>query len=303
MEYTGIDRLYSVFIKKIYSIHYFEYDCNFAFTGEAHDFWEFICVDKGEVNIVAGEEQITLKNNEIFFHEPNEFHSVMTNGKSAPNLVVISFSCQDEILNCLKHKKLQITQSERNLLGKIISEARHCFDCLLNDPYLKTILLKESDFIGAEQMLFLYLEQFLIHLLRRNASPRLSSDSITASDPEARKKTTDIQLFNSVIKYLNDNLYTHITIQQICKTHAIGRSHLQKTFKNYCNLGVIEYFSFLKIQKAKELIRMKNMNFSQISEQLGYSSVQYFSRQFKKISGMTPTEYASSIKAISELEK
>lgn len=302
MEYTGIERQPSISVEKIYSIHYFEYDCNFSFIGESHDFWEFICVDKGEVNIIAGEEQLTLKNNEIFFHEPNEFHTVLTNGKSAPNLVVISFSCQDTILNCLKHKKLQISQSERNLLGKIISEARHCFDCLLNDPYLKTILLKESDFIGAEQLLFLYLEQFLIHLLRRNTFPKLPSDFINDPGSETGKKVTDIQLFNSIIKYLNDNLYTHITIQQICKVHAIGRSHLQKTFKNYCNLGVIEYFSFLKIQKAKELIRMKNMNFSQIAEILGYSSVQYFSRQFKKINGMTPTEYAASIKAISEWE-
>lgn len=301
MEYTGIERQPSISVEKIYSIHYFEYDCNFSFIGESHDFWEFICVDKGEVNIIAGEEQLTLKNNEIFFHEPNEFHTVLTNGKSAPNLVVISFSCQDTILNYLKHKKLQISQSERNLLGKIISEARHCFDCLLNDPYLKTILLKESDFIGAEQLLFLYLEQFLIHLLRRNASPKSPSDSI--NDPVAGKEATKIQLFNSIVKYLNEHLYTHVTIEEICKVHAIGRSHLQKTFKNYCNLGVIEYFSFLKIQKAKELIRMKDMNFSQIAEILGYSSVQYFSRQFKKISGMTPTEYANSIKAISEWEK
>ena len=43
------------------------------------------------------------------------------------------------------------------------------------------------------------------------------------------------------------------------------------------------------------------MNFTQISDFLGYSSIHYFSRQFKKLSGMTPTEYATSIKAISEL--
>ncbi|HJB28450.1 MAG TPA: AraC family transcriptional regulator, partial [Candidatus Blautia faecavium] len=42
------------------------------------------------------------------------------------------------------------------------------------------------------------------------------------------------------------------------------------------------------------------MNFTQISEYLGYSSIHYFSRQFKKISGMTPSEYSSSIKALSE---
>ena len=56
----------------------------------------------------------------------------------------------------------------------------------------------------------------------------------------------------------------------------------------------------LKINAAKELIRTNRMNFTQIAEHLGYASIHYFSRQFKKVTGMTPSEYASSIKAMAE---
>ena len=56
----------------------------------------------------------------------------------------------------------------------------------------------------------------------------------------------------------------------------------------------------MKIEFAKQLIREDQMNFTQISDFLGYSSIHYFSRQFKKITGMTPSEYSSSIKALSE---
>lgn len=63
---------------------------------------------------------------------------------------------------------------------------------------------------------------------------------------------------------------------------------------------MIEFFTRMKIDFAKQLIRENDMNFTQISDFLGYSSIHYFSRQFKKLSGMTPTEYATSIKAISE---
>ena len=42
------------------------------------------------------------------------------------------------------------------------------------------------------------------------------------------------------------------------------------------------------------------MNFTQIADALGYTSIHYFSRQFKKITGMTPSEYASSIKVLAE---
>jgi YesN/AraC family two-component response regulator len=54
----------------------------------------------------------------------------------------------------------------------------------------------------------------------------------------------------------------------------------------------------MKIDTAKHMIRDRRMNFTQIAEALGYSSIHYFSRQFKKITGMAPSEYASSVKAI-----
>ena len=63
---------------------------------------------------------------------------------------------------------------------------------------------------------------------------------------------------------------------------------------------MIELFLQMKIEFAKQLIREDQMNFTQISDFLGYSSIHYFSRQFKKITGMTPSEYSSSIKALSE---
>ena len=62
---------------------------------------------------------------------------------------------------------------------------------------------------------------------------------------------------------------------------------------------VVEIFT-AQMQFAKQLIRENEMNFTQISDFLSYSSIHYFSRQFKKLSGMTPTEYATSIKALSE---
>ena len=48
------------------------------------------------------------------------------------------------------------------------------------------------------------------------------------------------------------------------------------------------------------MIREDQYNFTQIADAIGFSSVHYFSRQFKKITGMTPSEYASSIKALSD---
>ena len=90
------ERLYlkeELSITRIITIHYFEYTSTYHFPGESHDFWEFLCVDKGEVIVCADQESYTLTRGQMIFHRPGEFHTVTANGKIAPNLVVIYFDC------------------------------------------------------------------------------------------------------------------------------------------------------------------------------------------------------------------
>lgn len=301
MSYKGIQLENSITVDRIYSIHYFEYMNNFAFEGESHNFWEFICVDKGEVGVTAGEDFIILKKGELLFHPPNEFHDVKATGSIAPNLVVISFYCDDEAMRFFKHRLFEIDKTEHHLLAGIIIEARRCFSCRLDDPYLQNMPLKEPDKFGSQQMIRLYLEQFLIHLIRRYSNPASIQKNLLIQDPiKSTRDKNDTEIFNQVVDYLEANLNGHVTIEQICRDNMVGRSQLQKIFKKRSSLGIIEYYSRMKISAAKEMIRTNRMNFTQISEHLGYTSIHYFSRQFKKTTGMTPSEYASSIKAMAE---
>lgn len=301
MIYLGINLKDSLRIEKIYSIHYFEYMNDFSFPGESHDFWELLYIDKGEINITSGDTCHVLKKGEIFFHEPNEFHNVTANGIIAPNLIVISFSCQNKEIEFFRKKQLKIDEVERNLLADIIIEARRCLDCRLDDPYLPNPPMKAAELFGAEQMIRLNLEHFLIHLYRRyTGAITLQKNPDKTLPPKMTKSRNDIEIFNRVVNYLNQKICTQVTIEEICRDNMTGRSQLQKIFKSQTGLGIIEYFSNLKIDTAKQLIRTNHMNFTQISEYLGYSSIHYFSRQFKKLTGMTPSEYASSIKAMTE---
>lgn len=302
MLYLGIDLKNSLSVEKVYSIHYFEYMNDFSFPGESHNFWEFIYIDKGEINITAGKTSHILKKGEITFHAPNEFHNVEANGRIAPNLIVISFSCPNEAIHFFKNKTMKVDETERNLLADIIIEARRCFDCRLDDPYLPNPPMKEKpDMFGAEQMIRIHLEHFLLHLYRRYSSPLALQKSLSNTLPQKiTKSKSDSEIFSRVLDYLEQKICTQVTIEEICKDNLVGRSQLQKIFKAQTSLGIIEYFSKMKIETAKELIRTNHMNFTQISEYLGYSSIHYFSRQFKKITGMTPSEYASSIKAMAE---
>jgi quercetin dioxygenase-like cupin family protein len=79
-------------VSKIVTIHYYEFDKTFDFKGEKHDFWEMVYVDKGQVEVQSEKDTIVLKQGEIIFHKPNEFHAIKAY-ESSPNFFVISFVC------------------------------------------------------------------------------------------------------------------------------------------------------------------------------------------------------------------
>ena len=58
-KYIGTKLKDDIKVTKLYSVHYFEYSKDFSFTGESHDFWEIVYVDKGEITVVAdGKEHV-----------------------------------------------------------------------------------------------------------------------------------------------------------------------------------------------------------------------------------------------------
>ncbi len=285
-------------VRSIISIHYFDYMSDFSFPGESHDFWELLCVDKGEIDAVAGEERHTLKRGSIIFHQPNEFHNVITNGRSAPSLVVVAFECHSPYMDAFRGQILTVQETESALLAQIIIEARQAFVGRLDDPYQEELMRNtDAPGFGAEQLIRNYLEELLIHLSRRYFANPLP---VPAPNPRHPRLGRPNETYNRIIRYMEEHINEQLTIENICKNTLISRSRLQKLFQELHGCGVMEFFTLMKIDTAKELIRSNQLNFTQISDRLGYTSIHYFSRQFKKITHMNPSEYASSIRLLSE---
>lgn len=71
-------------------------------------------------------------------------------------------------------------------------------------------------------------------------------------------------------------------------------TYLSSFFSEMEGITIEKYLILQKIEKAKELLSYSEINVSEISYQLNYSSSQHFSRQFKSITGMSPSEFAKS---------
>ena len=291
MAYTPVHLSRPLRIDELYTVHYFEYTSSYAFAGEAHNFWEFLYVDKGSVCVTAGAERFDLSRGQLIFHPPGEFHALSANGVTAPNLVVVSFRCDSPVMDFFRGRILAAGSEERVLLGRIIHESRALFATPLNNPTTHTMSLRSDAPFGSAHLLAAAIEELLIRLIRQGDTLPLP----THTPPRHTEER-----FARMVEYLEQRLDQSLTVQQICRDNLIGRAQLEQLFHDQTGGGVIDHFNTLKIDAARRMIREGRLNFTQIAATLGFRSVHYFSRRFKLLTGMSPSEYAGSVKMLSD---
>ena len=280
MDYIKTTLDCPVVVDGIYTVHYFEYAKDFAYSGEVHDFWELVYADKKNLFITAGAQEIELQAGQMYLHKPNEFHNIRCDGKRAANSVIVSFDCHTPELMSVSGEVITLGEKERSLLGTVVKEASSAFSTPLGNPYTNIMELSESGGFGGQQMIRLCMEQLLIRLIRSNAT----------ISPVKVNKNND--LLAQITDFLSENVDEKLEFKDILKHFNLSSSVVKKIFRQQMGCGVMDYFTRLKIDRAKELIREENYTFTEISEKLGFNTSQYFTTVFKRVSGMTPSEYA-----------
>ena len=99
----------------------------------------------------------------------------------------------------------------------------------------------------------------------------------------------------SLVKYLEDNVYSEVTLDDICNTFFVRKSRLSVVFKQHTGKSPMHYFKNLKTEEAKKLLREETLPVSRICEMLGYSGIHNFTRSFKAATGFSPTGYRKSV--------
>jgi AraC-like DNA-binding protein len=97
------------------------------------------------------------------------------------------------------------------------------------------------------------------------------------------------------IQYMHENIERKITLAELSDLVQMSQAYLSKTFKEATGYTVIEYFNKLKIDRAKELLIEGSRRIKEVSEELGFVDEFYFSRVFKKVEGVSPSEFCSRI--------
>ena len=270
-------------IRDLVTIHYFEYTKDYEYPGESHDFWEIIYADRGAVFVRCGEEEHLLSRGEMILYPPNVFHTLRADAVNPSNVFIISFTEESDILNPLGGTVLHLTSPMRDLIHAIIREGQQAF--ILPMPQRTLLEVRSEAPLGGQQIIRMRLEELLILLLRAQMAP----------EPSRIKTRYDDDIAGRIMELLKENLYRQISLSDITASLGYGKTYLSGVFKQVYGKGIMECFVDLKIEEARYLLRQGSLSVSEISDTLGFSSPQYFSKRFRKFVKMSPRQYADSV--------
>lgn len=98
-----------------------------------------------------------------------------------------------------------------------------------------------------------------------------------------------------ISRYIAENIYKDLSLESAADALYLSPGYLSKTFKNVFGMHFTDYVVKAKMEEAVKLLRRNTQTVKEISNSLGYSSVQYFIRIFKERYGYTPKLYQKSL--------
>lgn len=128
------------------------------------------------------------------------------------------------------------------------------------------------------------LEEAVRRLLSQDSAP---IPELSIETPGARSKYV-LEALSYVADHYGE---AGISVSEISRDLSISEGHLCHTFKKETGMTLVSYLTRYRIHKAMELLRDCRIRIYEATEQVGYRDIAYFSNTFKKLTGMTPSEY------------
>lgn len=259
-----------VALGEIYTLFYRECESGFLFKGEKHAAYELTYVDCGQLHCVVDGRGYLLKQGQLMIFDPEQWHMQFTDMDVTARFLTISFDIDCAEALHLGDRVFELSPAQATYLRQLLRETE------LTEPY-------SNDMIRAN------LKLLLLTLLRDTGSRKKRLKTPTAM----RKEGT---IVGRALQYVADHVYEKLSVEIVAKATGVSASHLTALFHRQMNISPGDYIRRVKLEESKNLIREGRMNFSQIADALQYSTIHHYSRQFKTHFGVSPSEYAKSLK-------
>ncbi|MBT2659031.1 helix-turn-helix domain-containing protein [Bacillus sp. ISL-18] len=255
-----------------------------------HDIFELTLCTEGSALQWFNEECIEFNKGDWIFLRPGVRHKTINIGESPFSYLAVHFDIDDlplrkllknSILNHITHQTAMETQ-----LAKYTSEIDLLIQKIL---FNKNYILTDQDIILTVTEVDKLLFQANVMAVISEYIKLIEKNNQTAQETNFTKQQFEIA--DEMKALLENNVIGSLNINDISETLGYSRSHCTRIFTQVYGSSPRQYYTNLKIKKAKELLLLTNKGIDEISSDLGFSSLFHFSRQFKRWTSKSPSEY------------
>ena len=246
------------------------FPAGYSYGPHKHEDIEIVCVDSGVCIIKLQDENkyVYINKGEGIIIYPGTIHTFIIDDKSKCRVTQIQFTLADiEDVN-------ELSKSYKFINSLYSKKPYETFDNCLE---VKGCINRINNNMGSNSLIMLYILELVVHL----------SNSLSSID---NNEVKDKKL-QQIIEYINMHLSEKIVIEDMCDEFNISSRYLRKKFNDTLGINVNHYITLMRINLAKKLLAERTLSIVQVAGESGFGSSQYFSHVFKKMVGVTPTQY------------
>lgn len=263
MAIKHIQRAFELFA--FHSAFRSHWNADFSFGGESHNFWELVYVVSGMVEVTEDAQVYQLSEGNFLLHAPMEFHQIRSAEGTCPQVLITSFSVIGTLPPQLSKGVFSLSDGERQEFTGLFNRIHHFFRS--ENP--ESCLGQEcADCLSA----------FLIRLSENHAT----------REPLALSR--DTQLYSAMVDTMTKNVRSNLSLEDIAEQCSISVSYMKVLFHRYAGISPKAYFSRLRCTEASKLLQA-GYSSSEVADMMHFSSVNYFSVFFKRMTGMPPITF------------
>ena len=226
----------------------------------------FICLE-GEGVFYSGEERYPIKQGQGFLIHPGKLTFYQADSVNPWSYLWVGIGGHD---------------AEKYLRLAGLSARNPIFSCTQIDTAKSYILdmMKHHALSAANEI---YIQGILMQFLAL-----LVEDAGCTVSPQ---QNTSSVYINQAISYIHKNYQNPLTVQEIADYLSLNRSYLTELFLKTVQLSPQQFLTRYRITKSEELLQSSSLSIQNIAYSCGYSSSFSFSKAFRKVNGLSPSEY------------
>ena len=244
-----------------------------------HDCCEVLLCLTDNRKFLIGDEVITANKNDILVVNQFEIHKLIEDDnifceryvfKVHPQFLLFYSTSKTDLSTCFYNRSL--SERKFTLTDEQVEKFVTLFESLKMEETLGDDILITLNAVKA----LVYVNRYLL------INPINVSHSVYNNN----------SIVHSVIRYINENLYNDINLDEISKKHFISKNHLCRIFKKHAGTTVINYIIIRRIAQAKKFLS-DGCDVKDTCEKCGFNDYSHFIRTFKNIVGIPPKQYIS----------